>query len=292
VSWGPNRLDLFALGDNNAVYHKWWDGSSWGPSTTSWESLGGKWLSRPVAVSWAAHRLDIFALGTASDIWHKWWDGSAWHPTFSGAWEPLAGNIFHGSPAAAARGPNHVDLFGVIGINEVYHKVLNGSSWQPPSNWDALGGTIIGSPTALAPSANSVSLFAVGSPNKDLLTKGWNGQTWQPSMTDWTSLGGVLNSQPAAASWSPLDVHVVALGTDNQMYHLSEFGQAANTWQALGGVFKSAPAMVSWGRERLDIFGLGTDDQMYHKSGNGRTWSPSQTDWEALGGVFDRPRVD
>jgi hypothetical protein len=111
-------------------------------------------------------------------------------------------------------------------------------------------------------------------------------------MTDWTSLGGVLNSQPAAASWSPLDVHVVALGTDNQMYHLSEVGAAANQWQALGGVFKSAPAMVSWGRERLDIFGLGTDDQMYHKSGNGRTWAPSQTDWEALGGVFDRPRVD
>jgi hypothetical protein len=76
------------------------------------------------------------------------------------------------------------------------------------------------------------------------------------------------------------------------MYHLSEFGAAANQWQALGGVFKSAPAIVSWGRDRLDVFGLGTDDQMYHKFWNGRAWGPSQTDWESLGGVFDRPRVD
>jgi hypothetical protein len=44
--------------------------------------------------------------------------------------------------------------------------------------------------------------------------------------------------------------------------------------------------VASWGPNRLDIFGLGTDNQMFHKAWNGQ-WHPSQTGWEALGGVFN-----
>ena len=33
-AWGPNRLDVFVLGTDSALYHKWWDGSAWGPSVT------------------------------------------------------------------------------------------------------------------------------------------------------------------------------------------------------------------------------------------------------------------
>ena len=39
ASWGPNRLDIFGLGQDHGMYHKWWDGSTWGPS--GWEPLGG-----------------------------------------------------------------------------------------------------------------------------------------------------------------------------------------------------------------------------------------------------------
>ena len=41
VSWGPNRLDLFVTGTDSALYHKWWNGSSWGPSLTGYERMGG-----------------------------------------------------------------------------------------------------------------------------------------------------------------------------------------------------------------------------------------------------------
>ena len=34
VSWGPNRLDVFVVGTDSALYHKWWNGASWGPSLT------------------------------------------------------------------------------------------------------------------------------------------------------------------------------------------------------------------------------------------------------------------
>ncbi|HLI71707.1 MAG TPA: hypothetical protein VKV19_18270 [Ktedonobacteraceae bacterium] len=39
TSWGPNRLDIFDIGTDSAMYHRAWDGSAWYPS--SWENLGG-----------------------------------------------------------------------------------------------------------------------------------------------------------------------------------------------------------------------------------------------------------
>ena len=41
TAWGANRLDVFVTGTDSALYHKWWNGSAWGPSLTGYESLGG-----------------------------------------------------------------------------------------------------------------------------------------------------------------------------------------------------------------------------------------------------------
>jgi hypothetical protein len=41
TSWGTNRLDVFVTGTNSALYHKWWNGTSWGPSVTGYEHMGG-----------------------------------------------------------------------------------------------------------------------------------------------------------------------------------------------------------------------------------------------------------
>jgi hypothetical protein len=42
VSWEPNRLDIFGLGEDNQMLHKAWNGSSWLPSVTGWTDLGGR----------------------------------------------------------------------------------------------------------------------------------------------------------------------------------------------------------------------------------------------------------
>lgn len=36
VSWSADRLDIFVLGTDDAVWHKYWTGSAWG----GWERLG------------------------------------------------------------------------------------------------------------------------------------------------------------------------------------------------------------------------------------------------------------
>lgn len=90
VSWDHDRLDIFEVGTDRALYHKAWDGSAWRPSQTSFESLGGIIVGLPTAVSWDHDRLDIFVVGIDRALYHKAWDGSAWRPSQTG-WESLGG---------------------------------------------------------------------------------------------------------------------------------------------------------------------------------------------------------
>ena len=101
-----------ALERYGALWHRWWDGSSWG----GWESLGGILESPPKAVSWSVNRLDIFAVGTDSALWHRWWDGSSW-----GGWESLGG-ILESPPDAAAWAANRLDIFVVGTDSALWHR--------------------------------------------------------------------------------------------------------------------------------------------------------------------------
>jgi hypothetical protein len=65
--WGPSRIDLFRVGVNSDLSHKWWDGSTWG----GWESLGGILTTPPSVTAWGPNRLDVVVTGTDSAAYHK-----------------------------------------------------------------------------------------------------------------------------------------------------------------------------------------------------------------------------
>jgi hypothetical protein len=283
VAWGPNRLDLFGLGTDNAMYHKAWNGSAW---DAGWESLGGTFNSPPVAVSWGENRIDLFALGTDNAMYHKAWNGSAWLPA---GWEPQGGT-FNSPPAVVCWGENRIDIFGLGTDNSMYHKAWDGSAWD--ADWEALGGTFNSTPVAVSWGENRIDLFGLGTDNA-MYHKAWDGSAWD---ADWEALGGIFTTQPAAVCWGPnrIDLFAVGIGDSgtpltlpiNQMFHKAWNGSAWDEdWESLGGVFNSAPAVCSWGENRLDVFGLGTDNAMYHKAWDGNAWLP--TDWEPQGGVFN-----
>ena len=47
VSWGSNRLDIFGLGTDNAMYHNWWDASGvTGPVGAVGSRWGACWTRR------------------------------------------------------------------------------------------------------------------------------------------------------------------------------------------------------------------------------------------------------
>ncbi|MEL7598087.1 MAG: sialidase, partial [Clostridiaceae bacterium] len=111
-SWAPNRLDTFVRGTDNALYHKWWNGSRW----SDWERLGGTLTSAPAAVSWGNNRIDVFARGTNNAMWHIFWNGSRWSN-----WEDLGG-VLTSAPGVSSWAPNRLDTFVRGTDNALYHK--------------------------------------------------------------------------------------------------------------------------------------------------------------------------
>src|SRR5207244_6107795 len=61
VSWGPNRLDIFGLGVNNEMLHKWWDETGRAPSRTKWEPSGATFHSPHTTLHSSPTPLDTFA---------------------------------------------------------------------------------------------------------------------------------------------------------------------------------------------------------------------------------------
>ena len=264
AAWSANRLDVFVKGADDAMYHRWWNGSAWG----GFEDLGGIIMSAPAAVSWGPNRLDIFAVGTDSAMYHRWWNGSAW-----GGWENLGG-ILDSAPCAVSWGPNRLDIFAKGTDNAVWHRYWNGSAW---GGWESLGGVVTSAPRAVSWGPNRLDIFARGTDGA-MWHKWWNGSAWG----GWESLGGVIVGQPMPVSWGPNRLDIFAQGTDNAMYHRWWNGSAWGGWENLGGVIISAPIPVSWGPNRLDIFAVGTDRAMYHRWWNGSAWGG----WENRGGVL------
>jgi hypothetical protein len=94
VSWGPNRIDLFAKGTDGTLKHKLYNGR-W----STWENLGGAITSAPAVASWEPGRLDVFARSTTNSLLHRWYAKGAWS-----GWEDLGGSLYS-APAAVSWGP-------------------------------------------------------------------------------------------------------------------------------------------------------------------------------------------
>jgi serine protease AprX len=238
VSWGPNRLDVFVIGTNSGLYHKWWNGSAWGPSVTGYEYMGGVIVGSPEVVSWGPNRLDAFVIGTDSALYHKWWNGSAWGPSVTGY--EYMGGIILGHPKLVSWGPNRLDVF-VIGTNSgLYHKWWNGSAWGPSvTGYEYMGGVILGSPEVVSWGPNRLDVFVIGT-DTALYHKWWNGSAWGPSLTGWEYMGGKILGQPRVVSWGPNRLDVFVIGTDSQLYHKwwngSAWGPSLTGYEAMGGI--------------------------------------------------------
>jgi hypothetical protein len=278
VSWSSDRLDAFVLGTDRAMYHKWWDGSAWGPSVGGYEYMGGVCMSAPEVASWGPDRLDAFVLGTDHGVYHKWWNGSAWGPSATG-YEALGG-ICMSPPRVATWGPDRLDLF-VLGTDRaIYHKWWDGSAWN---GYESLGGTCMSPPQVVSWGPDRLDVFVLGTDNA-IWHKWWDGSAW----SGFESLGGVCTSPPTVVSWGPDRIDLFVLGTDSALYHQSWNGTAWSGFENLGGVCASAPTAVAWGPDRLDVFVLGTDSALYHQWYDGTAWSG----FEYLGGIcVDEPRV-
>ncbi|MCB1985814.1 MAG: hypothetical protein H6936_16535 [Burkholderiales bacterium] len=300
VSWGPDRIDCFARGGNNNLYHKWWNGSDWHgwqnlnvetrsqasclsrmPDTidcfvrgdnnrmykVSWDGsmwdvldLGGVIQDQPECVSWGVNRIDCFARGGNDRMYHKYWDGASWH-----GWDDLGG-VIKEQPSCVSWGPNRIDCFARGGANRMYHKWWSGSNWH---GWENLGGILKDRPECVSWGPNRIDCFVRSSSNT-MRHKSWNGSSW----LIWRSRGGSIKGQPACVSWGSNRIDCFARGDEDRMYHKWWNGNSWGGWENLGGLVKGKPNCVSWEPHRLDCFARGNGDNMYHTFWNDIQWNP------------------
>ncbi|KAK6338013.1 hypothetical protein TWF696_001484 [Orbilia brochopaga] len=87
---GEERIDVFGVGLDSAIYQKTWKkDSGW----VSLNKIGGVTIYAPRVVSWGGTRYDLLSIGTNFACWHLCTnDGDTWLP--SGAkWESLDGKM-------------------------------------------------------------------------------------------------------------------------------------------------------------------------------------------------------
>jgi C1A family cysteine protease len=270
VSWGPGHLDIFGIGTDSALWHKWWDGARWnGPA---W--LGGRWSIYGVdAVSWGPYRIDVFGLGMDRALWHKWWDGSRWNgpESLGGRWTNTVN--------AVSMAPGYLDIFGIGTDSALWHKWNYGSGWGGP---ESLGGRWSSAPSAVSWAPGRLDVFGRGSDGA-LYHLWWGG-------TDWfgESLGGTWLTRPSAVSWGPGRLDVFGLGMDRALWHKWWDGSRWNGPESLGGTWASHTDAVSWGPGRLDIFSRGPTypGALQHKWWDGSRWNGP----ESLGGTWTSTR--
>ena len=253
ASWGPNRLDVFARGNDDGLWRNSSSGSGW----SGWSQLHPHAItSDPAAVSWGPNRIDIIARGPNGQMYAMNFNGSQWS-----GWGALGGQFTSG-PAVASWAPNRLDVFGRGLDNALYTCSWNGG-W---SNWSRLSPDHIASdPAAVSWGPNRIDVFARGM-DRQMYQMFFDGAQW----SGWIPLGGLFTSGPAVASWEANRLDVFGRGDDNALYTNSYAGSGWSGWsQVAANPIDSDPAAVSWEPKRIDVFARGTDGQMHTMTHDG-----------------------
>lgn len=211
VSWGGNRLDVFARGTDNGLWHR---GSEDSHNWYGWERVADNVASDPVAVSWGPWRLDIFYRGTDNALWQAWWDGS-WHSRSFGGYVV-------GDPAVVSHTPGNLEVFYRGSDHALWHGWTHGGTNQ--FGWESFGGYITASPVAVARSPQLIDVFVRGSDGA-MWRAAWEGAGWF-----WVPHGGYIQEGPftAAATFNRYGVEVYYKGADRNLWRHSW----SNGWKA------------------------------------------------------------
>lgn len=245
VASAEGRIDVFARGSDDALWHRWFDGQ-WYP----WQSLGGVFVGTPAAVSWDGGQIDVFARDASGALQHRYFDGS-WH-----GWE-LLGGVLDGDPVAISRGDGHLDVFARGKGGALWHRAYDGA-W---SGWRSLGGAIVGRPSVVRWARGDLDVFARGVDDKlqhISFRRGW---------FDWESLSGALASDPAAVSWAPGHIDVFTTGADASLWLRTFDGGRWQDWTWLGdGIAAEQPGVFSDRAGRVDLYPRSAAGPLLHKS--------------------------
>lgn len=284
VSRAEDAVDIFAVGGDYALYHKYQvpPSATWGPSPSSWEPRGGILTTMPSVISWSQDRLDIFALGASPvfELFQMTWNASGWSE-----WIPIGGSWQATTPTAVTWGPGRIDVFVVDPNNKTLnHATGSGENWP----FEDLGGYCTSRPIAVTRGPGSMDVFAIGG-DANLwhlsYANGWDRWTPIDSMTS-------IQAEPEAVSCDIGSIELFAWRDDNALVHMT-VDVSTDTTKASSSGFSVAgqglsgpPKAVCDGVNSVHVFAFLENGEIGHRMLDlqQKIWSPTNG-FELLGTI-------
>jgi hypothetical protein len=255
VSPSSQTVDVYARGEDDRLWQRFWDGSSW----SEWFVHPDTFLlgSSPVAYSNGPNHRDIYVRGQDGAVYHKWWDGTSWN-----GWYGLGGQII-GEPTVVAPAPEVVDVYARGKDDRLWQNYWDGSRW---SGWFVHEDSFLlaSSPVAYSSGMNHRDVYVRGQDGA-VYHKWWDGavRLWH----GWYGIGGQIIDAPAIVSRKPQWIDVFARGTDDRLWQTWWDGASWAAWRSHEDGFPllSSLAVNSRGPEHVDLYAQGYDKGMWQK---------------------------
>jgi len=224
TSWDSDRRDVFARGDDNQIYWKFYNGVSW----SNWISLQGSATSAPDCVSPFPTRIDCVVNGPENTgVFHKsgvlTGNGMLWTD-----WQPLGGLALSGPTIASiVFSDGHLELqVFVRGPNDsLWTKRNNGTIW---GNWIEIpNSTFEGDPDCVYKGMGEIDcvMRTLG----DTLMHN-SGCCLSTTGAPFENLGGNLLSGPTISSWGADNLNVAVRGPGNTLWTRVWNGVSWSDW--------------------------------------------------------------
>jgi hypothetical protein len=264
IANADGRIEVFARGSDNALYHKWQ--VSVGSSFSDWESLGG-WHTSPPAVGRNADgKIEVFAVGTGHALYRRTQQATGW-----GGWQNLGGSLSDDAPAVIKNSAGQLEIFAIGTDGRLYRAVQSAAGSF--GSFVALGGSHTGPVIASRNIDGRLEVFT--------RSGGQIFHTWQSSpggsFGAGAGMGGSSSFPPAVGCNADGRLEIFIHGSDHMLYHKWQLtaGSAWSDWFCLGGQMAGAPVVQSDGVGRLRVFFVGSERRLYEiRQQANQTWSP------------------
>ncbi|MBI1169999.1 hypothetical protein GC209_01250 [bacterium] len=285
VSAAPGTVDLFALAEDQGIYRKHFDGTTWTPPY-DWQPLDAS-AKGEISATVQDGMIDLAATGIDNVLLHA---AIPTPGTALGTWTRHYIVSGKAAPFVIRRG-GELDIFA---LDTAGHMTRWSGAAEPlsePQNWSEKGETFARAPTGVSWGPQTLHLFSL-SPDHHFYARWLDGTV---DFAHWADFGGDFAGPLSICSWALGRLDVAAIGLDGALHYKafngSQWQPSDIGWASLGGSFVDRPAIVTRGPGKLDIFAVGSatgqGGAMFHKSGDGSGgWIPAGTGWDDLGGSF------
>jgi len=282
------RAELFALGYDNQIYHKWvnYDGT-W----SNWVSLGGNFSTGAQAVRNVDGRLEVFAIGNDDQMYHNFQTSAG--SVYQDNWIPLGGP-FAGSPSVLLNSEGNIVVFarGKISRSLMYNHQVHNATAVYWAGWSNLGGILTSGPSAVLTAESLIHVFVRGV-DKGLFEKRQvPTQAGTVAWSKYDGLGGLLASHPAVpAALNPVNLlEIFVRQADRAIWYKKQTATTHETdsvswseWQSLGGKMSSGPSVIVNREGLIEVFSRGMNREIFVKRQMDHD-SPEFYLWESIGG--------